>query len=208
MAGSEGPITAASVGAVVLAGGRARRFGGQDKGLILLRGQPLAAWVLGRLRAQVGERLLSANRNLSAYAAMGQVVRDALPGHLGPLAGVHAAGRHMRCEWVLTVPCDTPFLPLDLASRLLVGARQAGVEAVYAADEEQPHFGVMLFRRALVGEIEVFLTDGGRRVQDWLARAHARPVLFRADPHAFLNINTPEDLALAERLAAHYPQPG
>lgn len=208
MAGSEGSTTAASIGALVLAGGRSRRFGGEDKGLIVLRGQPLVAWVLFRLRAQVEERVLSVNRNLSVYAAMGQVVRDTLPGHLGPLAGIHTAGPRLRSEWVLTVPCDTPFLPLDLASRLLVGARQAGVDAVYAADEAQAHYGVMLIRRARVGEIEVFLTAGGHRVQDWLARVHAQPVRFRDDPHAFLNINTPEDLARAERLAARYPLPG
>ncbi len=208
MAGSEGLTTAASIGAVVLAGGRARRFGGEDKGLILLCGQPLVAWVIRRLRPQVAELVLSANRNLSTYADMGRVVEDDIPGQPGPLAGIDAAARGMEPEWVLTATCDTPFLPLDLAHRLLVGARQTGVDAVYVADDHQAHYGLMLFRRALVGEIEAFLTAGGRRVQDWLARVHAQPVLFRDDPQAFLNINTPADLALAERLAAHYPPPG
>lgn len=205
MTGAEDAATAASVGAVVLAGGRARRFGGADKGLILLRGQPLVAWVIGRLRPQVGEVVISANRNLTAYAAYGRVVADILPGQPGPLAGIDAAARGMEREWVLTATCDAPFLPLDLAHRLLAEARQTGVDAVYAADDRQAHYGLMLFRRARVGEIEVFLTEGGRRAQDWLARVHAQPVLFRGDPHAFFNINTPADLALAERLAAHYP---
>lgn len=208
MAGSEGLTTAASIGAVVLAGGRARRFGGEDKGLILLCGQPLVAWVIRRLRPQVAELVISANRNTTAYAAFGPAVTDTLPDQPGPLAGMYAAGLSMQCEWVLTAPCDTPFLPLDLAHRLLLGARQTGVDAVYVADDHQAHYGLMLFRRALVGEIEDFLTAGGRRVQDWLARVHAQPVLFRDDPQAFLNINTPADLALAERLAAHYPPPG
>lgn len=208
MAGIEDSTPAAAVGAVVLAGGRARRFGGEDKGLIRLRGQPLVAWVIGRLRSQVQELVLSANRNLTAYAALGRVVTDAIPGQLGPLSGIHTAGGRMRCEWVLTATCDTPFLPLDLASRLLAGVRQIGGDAVYAADDRQAHYGVMLFRRARVGELEVFLAEGGRRVQEWLARVHARPVLFRDDPHAFFNINTPEDLARAERLAVHYPLPG
>lgn len=208
MTGSEGSTTAAAIGAVVLAGGRARRFGGVDKGLIRLRGQPLAAWVVGRLRSQVNELVLSANRNLNDYSALGRVVADAIPGQPGPLAGIDAATRRMECKWVLTATCDTPFLPLDLACRLLVGARQSGEDAVYAADDRQAHYGIMLLRRALVDEIEAFLSAGGRRVQDWLARVHAQPVLFRDDPHAFFNINTPEDLARAERLAVHYPLPG
>lgn len=200
--------TAAEVGAVVLAGGRARRFGGQDKGLILLHGQPLVVWVVRRLRPQVGALVLSANRHLDTYADFGQTVADALPGQPGPLAGIHAAGSILQCEWVLTAPCDTPFLPLDLASRLMDEARRAGVQAVYAAEDEQGYSGVMLFCRALLPDIAAFLTGGGRRVRDWLARVQARPVLFRDDPHAFFNINTPADLEQAERLALRSPPPG
>jgi molybdopterin-guanine dinucleotide biosynthesis protein A len=198
MAGSETSSSALTVGAVVLAGGRARRFGGQDKGLILLDGRPLVAWVIQRLRPQVAELVLSANRNLTAYAALGRVVADVLPGQPGPLAGLHAASGHLACEWVLTAPCDTPFLPLDLLDRLLAGASQAGVEAVYAADARQAHYTVMLVRRPLLADIAVFLDEGGRRVQDWLARVHARPVVFGDAAQAFFNVNTPEDLVRAE----------
>lgn len=208
MTRSEAYGTAAPVGAVVLAGGRARRFGGEDKGLIPLQGQPLVAWVIRRLRPQVAELVISANRNTTAYAAFGPAVTDTLPDQPGPLAGMYAAGLSMQCEWVLTAPCDTPFLPLDLASRLLAGARQSGAQAVYAADGAQAHYGVMLFRRTLVPDIGRFLIEGGRRVQDWLARVHARPVPFDDDSHAFFNINTPEDLALAERIAMRHPPPG
>lgn len=201
MAGAEASNTAVSVGAVVLAGGRGRRFGGQDKGLILLGGEPLVAWVIRRLRSQVGALVLSANRNLTAYAAMGQVVTDAIPGRPGALAGIHAAAGSLDCEWMLTVPCDAPFLPSDLVSRLHAGAHQAGVAAVYAADDQQAHYTVMLLRRSLTAGIPAFLAAGGRRVQDWLAEVQAQSVLFRDDPHAFFNINTPEDLALAEAYA-------
>ena len=207
MAGSEGLSPTVSIGAVVLAGGRARRFGGQDKGLILLGGQPLVAWVIRRLRRQVDSLVLSANRNLPAYAALGRVVADAIPGQPGPLAGIHAASGCLECEWVLTAPCDAPFLPLDLVGRLLTGARQTSGEAVYAADDQGAHDSVMLVRRSILADIAVFLGEGGRRVQDRLARVHARPVLLRDEPHAFLNINTPEDLAVAGRVCALYPWP-
>ncbi len=197
-----------SVGAVVLAGGRARRFGGQDKGLILLGGVPLVAWVIRRLEPQVDALLISANRNLSAYADMAEVVEDTLPGQPGPLAGVHAAYGHLASEWVLTAPCDAPFLPSDLVVRLRTGARRAGVGAVYAADDRQAHYTVMLIERTRLTDIPVFLEEGGRRVQDWLARVQAQPVPFRDDPHAFFNINTPQDLALAETLLSRPPHCG
>jgi molybdopterin-guanine dinucleotide biosynthesis protein A len=196
------------VGAVVLAGGRSRRFGGQDKGLILLAGQPLVAWVVGRLRAQVHALAISANRNQAAYAEYGQVVADAMPGQPGPLAGVHAASCCLEDEWVLTAPCDMPFLPVDLVGRLYAGARQAGVAAVYAADDAQAHYTIMLIRRTLLTDIPLFLDQGGRRVQDWLARVQARPVRFGDAPQAFFNVNTPEDLERAGRLATLYPTPG
>ncbi|MGQ9685921.1 MAG: molybdenum cofactor guanylyltransferase MobA [Thiobacillaceae bacterium] len=201
MAESETPTTAISVGAVVLAGGRARRLHGQDKGLILLCGEPLAAWVIRCLRPQVASLVLSANRNLEAYAALGRVVTDDIPGLPGPLAGIHAAAATLDCEWVLTAPCDAPFLPVDLVSRLRAGARQAGVDAVYAADDRRAHYTVLLLRRARAASIPAFLAAGGRRVQDWLFELQARPVLFRDDPYTFFNINTPADLAMAEAYA-------
>lgn len=192
-------------GAVLLAGGRARRFGGRDKGLIPLNGQPLAAWVLGRLAGQVQDVVLSANRNLADYAALGPAVAaDAIPGQAGPLAGIFTAGRALASEWVLTAPCDTPFLPLDLVARLYGQALAHGLNAVYAADEAQLHYTVMLFRRDLLADMQGFQGIGGRKAREWLARVHAEPVLFLDDPYAFLNINSTEDLYRAEQLALRY----
>lgn len=195
--------TAATIGAVVLAGGRARRFGGQDKGLIRLQGRPLAAWVIDRLRPQVDAIVLSANRHFAEYGALGcPVVRDAIPGHAGPLAGIHATITVMGNEWVLTSPCDTPFLPLDLASRLLDAALGQGRQAVYAAEPQQPHYGIMLFNRALSDHLDAYLRAGGHKVETWLQAVDAVPVVWPACTEAFFNINTPDDLARAEALAA------
>lgn len=193
---------AAAIGAVVLAGGQARRFGGRDKGLIRLQSRPLAAWVIDRLRAQVGEIVLSANRHLAEYGALGcPVVRDDIPGHAGPLAGIHAAASVLKRAWVLTAPCDTPFLPLDLAARLLEAARRQGRQAVYAAEPQQPHFGIMLFNRALLHPLAVYLQAGNRKVGAWLRAVDATPVTWPAGTEAFFNVNTPDDLARAEALA-------
>lgn len=107
---------------VILAGGRGRRMGGVDKGLLELRGRPLAAWVAERLAPQVDELLVSANRNGERYAAIGyRVVGDRIPGFAGPLAGLHAALKVAAHQLVATVPCDSPFLPADLVLRLFSG---------------------------------------------------------------------------------------
>ncbi|MCX7673512.1 MAG: molybdenum cofactor guanylyltransferase [Thiobacillaceae bacterium] len=189
------------VGAVILAGGRARRLGGRDKGLIPLCGRPLSAWVIERLRPQVDAIVLSANRNLAAYAALGHpVLADALPGHAGPLAGIAAAAGALRSAWLLTAPCDCPFLPDDLAARLLAGACAGGHAAVYAADPERAHYCVQLLRSDLLPRLRAYLDAGGRAAGAWLTSVGAAAVRFE-DAQAFFNVNTPHDLAEAARLA-------
>lgn len=193
------------VSAVILAGGLARRFKGEDKGLIQLARRPLAAWVAERLCGHVAEVLLNANRNLSAYAALGHtVVADHLPGNLGPLAGLLAAARTAQHEWLLTVPCDAPFLPLDLATHLHAQALANEVPMVRAADETGIHYAVMLMHRSLLDELDVFVREGGRQVRAWQETHPVETVQFNGDPYAFLNVNTPEDLRQAERLARRY----
>jgi molybdopterin-guanine dinucleotide biosynthesis protein A len=194
------------VSAVVLAGGLARRFKGEDKGLIELARRPLAAWVVGRLAAgHVAEVLVNANRNLAQYAALGHpVVADHLPGNPGPLAGLLAAGRTARQEWLLSVPCDAPFLPFDLPAHLHQHALVNHVPLVRAADETGVHYAVMLMHRSLLADLETFLQQGGRQVRAWQETQTLETVVFQTDPYAFLNVNTPEDLRTAERLAPRY----
>jgi molybdenum cofactor guanylyltransferase len=193
------------VSAVILAGGLARRFKGEDKGLIELARKPLAAWVVSRLADRVTEVLVNANRNLGQYAALGHtVVTDHLPDNPGPLAGILAAGRTAQQEWLLCVPCDAPFLPLDLASHLHTQALANRVSLVRAADETGVHYAVMLLHRSLLHDLEVFVQAGGRAVREWQETQTLETVHFKTDPYAFLNINTPEDLRRAERLAPRY----
>lgn len=190
---------------IILAGGQARRFGGEDKGLILLGGRPLAAWVADGLRGQVAEIVLSANRNLLEYARLGHtVVADHLPDYPGPLAGLLAAAATAQEEWLLTAPCDAPFLPRRLVSHLLAHARAAGVQLVRAADETGTHFAIMLAHRDLIDDVRAYVAAGGRSVQHWQARHACETVYFGDDAYAFLNVNTPEDLRTAERVAYRY----
>ena len=193
------------VTAIVLAGGRARRFRGDDKGLLTLDGQPLAGWVVERLQGHAAEVLINANRNLSDYASLGQtVVPDHLPGHLGPLAGILAAARTAHQEWLLSVPCDVPFLPLDLVMRLHNQALVSHVPLVRVADDEGTHFAIMLLHRDLIPDMNAYVNEGGRQVQTWQARHPNDTLCFGDDPYTFLNINTPEDMKTAERIAPRY----
>jgi molybdenum cofactor guanylyltransferase len=193
------------VSAVILAGGLARRFQGEDKGLIELAHRPLAAWTAERLSGHAAEVLINANRNLSRYAAIGHtVVPDHLPGYPGPLAGLLSAARTAQQEWLLCVPCDVPFLPLNLVMQLHHHATTSQVNLARAADETGTHFAIMLVHRELMADLDDFLREGGRQVQAWQARHACETIYFGDDPYAFLNINTPDDLRKAERIAYRY----
>ena len=178
---------------IVLAGGQGRRMGGVDKGLQLLRGKPMVAWVLERLALQVDEILVNANQNLEAYARFGhRVVPDAIGGFAGPLAGLQAGLSAAAYPLAVTVPCDSPFLPLDLVARLrdALGANDLAV----AKTGEQPHPVFSLVRRAVLAHLGAFLAGGGRKIDAWYATLKVVEVPFDDEAEAFRNINTREEL--------------
>jgi molybdopterin-guanine dinucleotide biosynthesis protein A len=181
------------VSGIVLAGGQGRRMGGVDKGLQVLRGKPMVAWVLERLAPQVDEILVNANQNLEAYARFGyRVVPDAVGGFAGPLAGLHAGLSAAAHPLAVTVPCDSPFLPLDLVARLrrALGAHDLAV----AKTGEQPHPVFSLVRRAVLGHLAEFLAGGGRKIDAWYASLKVVEVPFDDEADAFRNINTIAEL--------------
>ncbi len=123
---------------VILAGGRSSRMGGNDKGLISLNGKPLYQHVIDRLRPQVEDLLINANRNQAFYQESGiPVINDIITGFVGPLAGMHAGLSHSATEWVVFAPCDVPMLPLNLVSQLWQSKGQA--LAAYVSDSEREH---------------------------------------------------------------------
>ncbi|MDP2794932.1 MAG: molybdenum cofactor guanylyltransferase MobA [Sulfurisoma sp.] len=179
---------------LVLAGGRALRMGGAAKGLAELHGETLIARVIARLRPQVGTLLLNANR--PDYDDLGlPVIADVIGGFPGPLAGLHAGLLACATPWLLTVPCDAPFVPKDLAARLAASAsRQRRLLVAASLRGIEP--GFMLCHVSLAKELGHWLGAGGRKVRDWLAAAGATEIAFAdADADAFANINTPEELA-------------
>jgi molybdopterin-guanine dinucleotide biosynthesis protein A len=182
--------------AVILAGGRGQRMGGADKGLQLLHGKPLIAHVLDRLQPQVRHVLINANRNLERYAQFGHpVIPDLIADYAGPLAGLHAALSEAKSDLVLAVPCDSPFLPLDLASRLLAALNAGSVPLAVACvgSRSQPAF--CLTHRVALSNLADYLSAGGHKVAAWQESLNAHQVDFQDRAEAFQNINSPDDLA-------------
>ena len=181
---------------VILAGGLARRMGGVDKGLQLLAGRPLVAHVAERLAPQVGSLLINANRSHGAYAALGYpLLVDDIPDFAGPLAGLHVALGANATPLVVTVPCDSPFLPTDLVSRLLAGLHAAGADVAIARSAGRQHPVFCLCRKTLQEPLAAYLNGGGRRVAQWCAEMGAVEVEFDDQPGAFRNFNTLDELS-------------
>ena len=143
---------------IVLAGGLGRRMGGVDKGLQLLHGRPMAAWVAERLGPQVCELLINANQNAEHYAAFGyRVVPDQITGFAGPLAGLHAALSAATHPWVVTAPCDSPFLPADLVARLSTPLLTDNADLAVARTFDQAHPVFCLCKRDLLPHLTAYL---------------------------------------------------
>jgi molybdopterin-guanine dinucleotide biosynthesis protein A len=190
-----GPLTG-----VVLAGGRAERMGGRDKGLLELAGEPLVAHAIRQLRSQVAEVLISANRNLARYRRFGcRVVRDGeTERYRGPLAGVLAAMRAATTSHLLIAPCDSPLLPPDYARqmRAALARERASLAVVCREGFRQPVFALLPV--ALRDDLAAYLAAGGGGAGRWLAAHRPALVEFSGWPAAVGNVNTPEDLARLE----------
>jgi len=184
---------------VILAGGLGRRMGGIDKGLQELRGRPMVHWVVERLAPQVDELLINANQNGERYAAFGhRVVPDQIPDFAGPLAGLHAALSAAAHPLVATAPCDSPFLPADLVSRLFSALTATGADLAVARTFDQPHPVFCLCRRNVQPHLTEFLAGGGRKIDRWYATLKVVEVAFDDEADAFENINTREELGRFE----------
>ena len=185
---------------VILAGGLGRRMGGIDKGLQELRGRPMTAWVVERLSPQVDELLINANQNGERYAEFGhRVVPDQIPDFAGPLAGLHAALSAAAHPLVATAPCDSPFLPADLISRLFSALTATDADLAVARTFDQPHPVFCLCKRDVLPHLTEFLESGGRKIDRWYATLKVVEVAFDDEAEAFENINTREELGRFEK---------
>ncbi len=189
-----------NITALILAGGRARRLGGRDKGLTRLGDQPLIAHVIERLRPQVAHILISANRNREHYAAFGfPVLSDQQADYAGPLAGMASAVGHVATPRLLSVPCDAPLLPPQLAARLDRALDESGKALAVAHDGQrlQPLF--MLLEKNLLEDLRASVAQGRHKVRDWVGAHDPVVVDFSDCPRCFLNVNDERDLQRAEQ---------
>lgn len=198
----------ADITGLVLAGGQGSRMGGMDKGLQPFHGTVLARHAMERLRPQVGAVAINANRHLDRYAAWQVPVwPDASGDFPGPLAGLLAGLARCTTPWLLTVPCDTPRFPGDLAARMAAAAGAAGASVALAASAgpagpvPEPVF--CLAQAALRDDLETALAGGVRAVRQWASRHACVLVAFDRpgdDPLAFRNANTLAELRALEGL--------
>ena len=196
MAGnSSTPCPLREITGLILAGGKASRMGGTDKGLVLLNGRPMIEWVIDRFRPQVGSLIFNSNTGGQRYADFGgPVVADTIGGYSGPLAGLHAGLTAATTPYLVCVPCDAPLLPLDLVTRLYSALIDSNAEVAVARTLRRLQPTFMLCRSDLATSISTFLSEEGRRaIHEWLGRVRAAEVAFPAET-AFANVNTPEDL--------------
>lgn len=198
-------MTQSKVAGLILAGGQGSRMGGVDKGLVELDGRPLVAHVIERLGPQVDTLIINANRNAEAYAGFGlPVLADRSGGFVGPLAGLDAAlaAPPPGVRWIVTCPCDSPFLPLDLVGRLLAAAEAENAELAMpiAGGQFQPVF--LLARSDVAESLAAYLAADGRKIDRWVRSRPHVIVDFEDCVEAFANINTAEELARHHGAAA------
>ena len=200
-------ITPQDITGLILAGGRAQRMGGIDKGLISFHGKPLIESAIDRLQPQVGTILINANRSITKYSHYGYpVLMDETPDFSGPLAGFSVGLKHCKTPYLLTSPCDSPLLPNDLAEKMGTELEKNNLELVFASSKEndgkiwsQPVFCLM--KSSLKDSLDVFLCKGDLKIDRWFKELRSGTVVFE-NPQAFANVNTPEELAALEKVSS------
>lgn len=193
---------------VLLAGGLSRRMGGDDKMLRVVGGRTILARVIDRIGPQVDAMVLNANGDPARFAGYDlPVVADSVTGHAGPLAGVltgmeWVVAAHPDCGWIVTVPTDAPFLPVDLVERMVEAVRRDGADMACAASGGRAHPVCGLWPVRLAGELRrAMVEEEIRKVDRWTARYRLVRVDWDTAPvDPFFNANRPEDLAEADRL--------
>ncbi len=193
---------------ILLAGGKSRRMGGGDKCLLQLGGKTILQHAIDRATPQVSNLILNINGDPDRFSHYNlNIVSDDIGNFAGPLAGVLTGmhwvmENHPECKWIVTFPTDTPFFPMDLASKLYgaVSDNKAELACAASGDRHHPVFGIWPVN--LFAALKVAMIDNGvRKIDDWTCGYNLKTVKFefkKIDP--FFNINRPEDLECAETL--------
>ncbi len=197
------PETRSNTTALILAGGRARRMGGADKGLVQLAGKAMVEWVVDALRPQCRELLVNANRHEQDYARLSgcKIIADQIPDYAGPLAGMASGLNACATPYLVIVPCDSPLIQDDLVTRLHQALVDEDTDLSVAHDGQRMQPVFAMIKRELEQSLLDYLADGGRKIDHWYRQHLTALADFRDSDAMFLNINTPEDrTALEARL--------
>ena len=187
------------VTAIVLAGGQARRMGGVDKGLVTLNNRPLIEYVLDSLKSQTRHIIINANRNHERYKKYGYpIVEDDIQDYSGPLSGISSCMKITRTRYLVSVPCDSPFIPGDLISRLYQSIinEQSEISVVHDGERMQPVFALM--KVSLLPSLLDYLSSGERKIDRWYSFHRLSECDFSDNPGAFININTQDEISNLE----------
>lgn len=193
-----------AISSIILSGGRATRMGGVDKGLVQLQQKPLIQHVIDRIRPQVDGIIINANREIEQYLTLGypvlqdEVSQDGSPDFIGPLAGMRLGLKHAQHDYLLTAPCDSPLLPLDLAPRMLASLLKNNTDIAVATSDGDTHPVFCLCKKSVLKSLEDYLVNGGRKVSTWQKSQKYIKVDFSDCSDAFVNLNTLEDLVALE----------
>jgi molybdenum cofactor guanylyltransferase len=200
-------ISRTEITGLILAGGRAQRMGGIDKGLIPFHHRPLIESAINRLKPQVGSLMINANRNIEQYATYGYpIVSDADSSFSGPLAGFTAGLKACSTQYLVTAPCDSPLLPTHLVELLAAKMAEGSFDLVYASSKDnagktwaQPVFCLMHI--SLLKSLEEFISLGDLKIDRWFKELNSSTVVFDSES-AFANVNTPEELLTLEKASS------
>ena len=199
---------------VILAGGKGRRMGGKDKALIPLLDRPLLSYVLESISGHVAPIALNINTNLDKFSEFGyEIIEDPIKGHLGPLAGILASlnwARQLNQKWVMTLPCDTPFLPKNIVKEMIkLKNKELDVDLVVAQSKGYNHPVIALWKSDLNLKLEKALNEGIRKIDIFTSSLKVAYVDFdkinneNFDP--FTNLNSPLDLIKAQQILGKLP---
>lgn len=190
-----------NITAVILAGGRATRMDGVDKGLLTFNKRPLIETSLQILDPWFETILININRNKSAYALYKKtLITDESEDYLGPLSGMLAALKIAKTDVILTIPCDMPFISMQILNKLLGKSIEAASRPVTVHDGNRLQPMVSLLHKSSIESLSDYLAAGDRKVDLWFERNNALTVSVKDNENQFFNINSKQDLTRAEEI--------
>ena len=192
-------ITKNDITGVILAGGQARRMKGQDKGLILFNGKPLIEYVIEVFYPQVSKLIINANRNHDKYSQYGfEIISDEYPNYCGPLAGMASVLNKITTPYLVTAPCDSPFISDSLVSCLSLAIFNENTEISVAHNGERLQPVFCMIKKTLISSMNAYLTKGERKIDKWFSQHPIAIADLSHSPKSFENFNSQEEIILSE----------